>query len=189
MGNPNGMTTAPPRPPRTFADRVSGMRFRTVALVAGLAAVLLGLVASLAFLWPADPAPAPPGASVDTQVVPPEAAKAPGAVVPPDGPDPDQPPFGIDARSLLDEVRSHAVPLADTDAQRLVDIGNRAVARNQPDLPADDPEIRRDLRAAFPGWSAENYSDSTRCVAEYAERVIARNAGTVPPDSDDHQGS
>jgi hypothetical protein len=34
-----------------------------------------------------------------------------------------------------------------------------------------------------------NYSDSTRCVAEYAERVIARNAGTVPPDSDDHQGS
>ena len=110
-------------------------------------------------------------------------------MLPPDGPAPDQGPFGVDAQSLLDEVRSHSVPLADTDAQRLVDIGDRAIARGQPDLSAEDVAIDQDLRYNFPGWSDQQYTDARRCLAEYAERVIARNQGTVPPDSDDHKGN
>jgi hypothetical protein len=97
-------------------------------------------------------------------------------------------PFGIDGQALLEEVASHQVPLQQADQQKLIDIGNRAVARDAPDLRADDPQIRRDLQAAFPGWSEQNYVDATRCAAEYAERLIARNDGTVPPDSDDHGG-
>ena len=74
------------------------------------------------------------------------------------------------------------------DQQKLIDIGNRAVARDTPDLQATDPQIRSDLQATFPGWSEQNYVDARRCAAEYAERLIARNDGTIPPDSDDHGG-
>jgi hypothetical protein len=132
------------------------------------------------------PAPAPsPAPVVDTETT---QAGVPSAVQVPDGPAPDVGPFGIDGQALLVEVASHQVPLQQTDQQKLVDIGNRAVARDVPDLLADDPQIRSDLQATFPGWSEQNYLDATRCAAEYAERLIARNDGTVPPDSDDHHG-
>ncbi len=159
-----------------------------------LAAVGLGVVATLGvitfLLRGADPtvaaAPAPgPAPVVDTQTTQPG---VPASVQVPDGPAPDVGPFGIDGQALLDEVASHQVPLQQTDQQKLVDIGNRAVARDVPDLEADDAQIRTDLQAAFPGWSEQNYVDATRCAAEYAERLIARNDGTVPPDSDDHHG-
>ncbi len=159
-----------------------------------LAAVGLGVVATLgavAFLLTGtDPtvaaAPTPPAApAADTQTTQPG---VPASVQVPDGPAPAVGPFGIDGQALLAEVASHQVPLQQADQQKLVDIGNRAVARDDPDLPADDPQIRTDLQAAFPGWSEQNYVDATRCAAEYAERLIARNDGTVPPDSDDHGG-
>ena len=168
----------------SLRGRVSSVRVRTLLL---LAAVGLGVVAALgvvASLEGSDPVPAaaPPPAQVplvDTETTQPG---VPSAVQVPDGPAPDVGPFGIDGQALLVEVASHQVPLQQTDEQKLVDIGNRAVARDVPDLSADDPQIRSDLQAAFPGWSEQNYVDATRCAAEYAERVVARNDGTVPPD-------
>ena len=178
---------------RRLGDRIASVRFRTLLI---LAVVGLGVVATLgvlAFLLrgpdptlAAAPAPSPgPALVVDTETTQPG---VPAAVQVPDGPAPDVGPFGIDGQALLDEVASHQVPLQQADQQKLIDIGNRAVARDVPDLPADDPQIRRDLQAAFPGWSDQNYVDASRCAAEYAERLIARNDGTVPPDSDDHHG-
>jgi len=178
---------------RKLLDRASSIRFRTVALVGGVAVAVIALLAALAFLRPDRPdvAPAAGGASpaansapVDTATVAPQDAK--NGVAPPDGPAPDLPPFGVDAQALLDEVRSHQVPLTDADAPRLVEVGNRAIARGQADLTATDTAITQDIQNTFPGWSEQNYTDATRCVAEYAERVKARNEGTVPPDSDDH---
>jgi len=174
-------------------DRASSIRLRTIALVGGLAVAVLALLASLAFLRPDSPdaataaggaGPAATSAPVDTETVAPQDAKT--GVAPPDGPAPDLPPFGVDAQALLDEVRSHQIPLTDADAPRLVEVGNRAIARGQADLTATDTAITQDIRNTFPGWSDQEYTDSTRCVAEYAERVKARNDGTVPPDSDDH---
>jgi hypothetical protein len=82
---------------------------------------------------------------------------------------------------LLNEVASHQLPLQQADQQKLIDIGT-------PDLQATDPQIRSDLQATFPGWPEQNYVDARRCAAEYAERLIARNDGTIPPASDDHGG-
>jgi hypothetical protein len=188
-----------PRPPKgtpaltPLGDRISSIRVRTLLM---LAAVGLGVVVALGVLAylvkgpestpAAAPAPPPaPAAVVDTETTQPG---VPAAVQVPDGAAPDVGPFGIDGQALLDEVASHQVPLKQADQQKLVDIGNRAVARDAPDLQATDPQIRSDLQAAFPGWSEQNYVDATRCAAEYAERLIARNDGTVPPDSDDHVG-
>jgi hypothetical protein len=180
-----------PNTRRNLLDRASSIRLRTIALVGGLAVAVLALLASLAFLRPDSPdaaasgaGPAPSSAPVDTETVAPQDAKT--GVAPPDGPAPDLPPFGVDAQALLDEVRSHQVPLTDADAPRLVEVGNRAIARGQADLTATDTAISQDIRNTFPGWSDQEYTDATRCVAEYAERVKARNDGTVPPDSDDH---
>jgi len=178
---------------RRLGDRIASVRFRTLLI---LAVVGLGVVATLgvlAFLLrgpdptlAAAPAPSPgPALVVDTETTQPG---VPAAVQVPDGPAPDVGPFGIDGKALLDEVASHQVPLQQADQQKLIDIGNRAVARDDPDLQASDPQIRSDLETAFPGWSEQNYVDATRCAAEYAERLIARNDGTVPPDSDDHGG-
>jgi hypothetical protein len=179
---------------RNLLDRAGSIRLRTIALFGGLAVAVLALLATLAFLRPDSPnaataAGAQNAASngtpvVDTATVAPQEAKT--GVAPPDGPAPDLPPFGVDAQALLEEVRSHQVPLSDADAPRLVEVGNRAIARGQADLTATDTAITQDVRNTFPGWSEQNYTDATRCVAEYAERVKARNDGTVPPDSDDH---
>ena len=172
-------------------DRAGNIRLRTVALLGGLTVAVLALLVSLAFLRPdgrdaatAAGSPAASSAPVDTETVAPQDAKT--GVAAPDGPAPDLPPFGVDAQALLDEVRSHQIPLADADAPQLVEVGNRAIARGQADLTATDTAISQDIRNTFPGWSDQEYTDATRCVAEYAERVKARNDGTVPPDSDDH---
>jgi hypothetical protein len=176
--------------PTPLGDRIASIRVRTLLMLAavGLGVVVtLGVVAFLLGSPDPTPAAAPPAPApvVDTETTQPG---VPAAVQVPDGPAPDVGPFGIDGQALLEEVASHQVPLQQTDQQKLIDIGNRAVARDVPDLPADDPQIRSDLQAAFPGWSDQNYVDATRCAAEYAERLIARNDGTVPPDSDDHHG-
>ncbi len=174
----------------SLGDRFSSLPVRTLLLLAvvgfGVVAVLGVIAALLSGPEPA-PAAAPPAPAPAVDIVTTQPG-VPAAVQVPDGPAPDVGPFGIDGQALLEEVASHQVPLQQTDQQTLVDIGNRAVARDVPDLPADDPQIRSDLQAAFPGWSEQNYVDATRCAAEYAERLIARNDGTVPPDSDDHHG-
>jgi hypothetical protein len=177
--------------PTPLGNRIASIRIRTLLT---LAAVGLGVVVALGILafllrgpdpTPAAGAPPPAPAPVDTDTTQPG---VPAAVQAPDGPAPDVGPFGIDGQALLNEVASHQVPLQQTDQQKLIDIGNRAVARDTPDLQATDPQIRSDLQATFPGWSEQNYVDATRCAAEYAERLIARNDGTIPPDSDDHGG-
>jgi hypothetical protein len=94
--------------------------------------------------------------------------------------------FGIEAQKLLDELRSHNVPFTDADANVLVDIGDKNVARGIPDLAADDPVIADQVAKAFPGYTDQQRVDVVRCLAEYVEQTIAKNRGTVPPDSDDH---
>ena len=96
--------------------------------------------------------------------------------------------FGIEAQKLLDELRSHNVPFTDADANILVDIGDRNVARGVPDLSADDPEITDQVAKAFPQYTDQQRADVVRCLAEYVELTIAANRGTVPPDEDDHTG-
>ena len=119
----------------------------------------------------------------------------PGSTRPPDNPAlaPNDDPaadsaFGIEAQKLLDELRSHDVPFTDADANILVDIGDRNVARGVPDLNADDPVIADQVAKAFPQYTDQQRADVVRCLAEYVERTIAANRGTVPPDEDDHNG-
>jgi hypothetical protein len=187
-----------PAPPKEapvltpLGERIAAIRVRTLLTIAAVGVGVVLALGVLAFVLTgpastpaAAPAPPPPAPAVDTETTQPG---VPAAVQAPDGPAPDVGPFGIDGQALLDELASHQVPLQQADQQKLIDIGNRAVARNVADLEATDPQIRNDLQVAFPGWSEQNYVDATRCAAEYAERLIARNNGTVPPDSDDHGG-
>jgi hypothetical protein len=176
-----------------LGDRVARIRIRTLGLIGGLAVLVIGLVVALAFLRPdardgAAPAPAAPSA--------PPVANANGQPVP--GPTPASPPvaqaqassrFGLNAQKLLDEVRSHGITFSDDDAAKLVQIGDANVARNQPDLTADDPQIRQQLKQMFPNLTDDQAKIETSCLAEYAEREIARQHNTVPPDErDDHGG-
>ena len=78
------------------------------------------------------------------------------------------------------------MPFTDADANVLVDIGDKNVARGLPDLQADDPVITEQVAKAFPRFSAQQQADSVRCLAEYVEQTIAKNHGTVPPDGQDH---
>ena len=119
----------------------------------------------------------------------------PGSTRPPDNPAlaPNDDPaadsaFGIEAQKLLDELRSHDVTFTDADANILVDIGDRNVARGVPDLSSDDAVITDQVAKAFPQYTDQQRADVVRCLAEYVERTIAANRGTVPPDEDDHTG-
>lgn len=120
----------------------------------------------------------------------------PNSTRPPDNPAlaPDDDPaadsaFGVEAQKLLDELRSHDVPFTDADANILVDIGDRNIARGVPDLTADDPEIAGQIATAFPQYTDQQRADVVRCLAEYVELKLASNRGTVPPDEvDDHNG-
>ena len=176
--------------------RVARIRVRTLGLVGGLAVLVVGLVMALTFLRPDardDPAPAPAPAAAPSA---PPVANANGQPIP--GPTPASPPvaqaqassrFGLNAQKLLDEVRSHGITFSDGDAAKLVQIGDANVARNQPDLTADDPQIRQQLKQEFPSLTDDQAKIETSCLAEYVEREIARQHHTVPPDeSDDHGG-
>lgn len=128
---------------------------------------------------------AAPGVPVDTDVAP-----APGmdpSLAPPDGPAPDQPPFGVDAVAMRDELRTHGVDLPDSKLQALVDMADKYIGQDDPDLDAWDPRIMADVKAMWPELDKNHVIDVTRCTAEYIERVIARNHGWAhPPDEDDH---
>ena len=176
-----------------LADRGASIRLRTLGMVGvgGLAILVVGLIVALAFLRPderaAAPAAAPPTA--------PPVADASGQPQP--GPTPASPPvaqaqaqskFGLNAQKLLDEMRTHNPNILDADALKLVQVGDTNLARNQANLTADDPQIRDQVRAAFPNATDEQLATMTRCTAEYVEREWARLHNTTPPDSDDHGG-
>ena len=121
--------------------RVARIRVRTLGLVGGLAVLVVGLVMALTFLRPDARDDAAPAAAPSA----PPVANANGQPIP--GPTPASPPvaqaqassrFGLNAQKLLDEVRSHGITFSDGDAAKLVQIGDANVARNQPDLTADD---------------------------------------------------
>ncbi len=170
--------------------RVARIRVRTLGLVGGLAVLVVGLVMALTFLRPDERDDAAPAAAPSA----PPVANANGQPIP--GPTPASPPvaeaqtssrFGLNAQKLLDEVRSHGITFSDGDAAKLVQIGDANVARNQPDLTADDLQIRRQLTQEFPSLTDDQAKIETSCLAEYVEREIARQHHTVPPDeSDDH---
>jgi hypothetical protein len=194
----SGARQAPERDDRPvytrLGGRVANIRIQTLGMVGGLAVLVLGLVVALMFLRPDaghDAAPAPAAAPSAPPV-----ADANGRPMP--GPTPASPPvaqaqassrFGLNAQKLLDEVRSHGIAFSDDDAAKLVQIGDANVARNQPDLTADDLQIREQLTQAFPTLTDDQAAIETRCVAEYAEREIALLHNTTPPDErDDHSG-
>jgi hypothetical protein len=177
-----------------LGGRVANIRIHTLGIVGGLAVLVIGLVVALAFLRPdaRDGAAAAPAAAPSA----PPVANANGQPVP--GPTPASPPvvqaqessrFGLNAQKLLDEVRSHGIAFSDDDATKLVQIGDANVARNEPDLTADDLQIRQQLTQAFPQLTDDQAKIETSCLAEYAEREIARLHNTTPPDErDDHSG-
>ena len=177
-----------------LGGRLANIRIRTLGMVGGLAVLVLGLLVALAFLRPdaRDGAAAAPAAAPSA----PPVANANGQPIP--GPTPASLPvveaqassrFGLNAQKLLDEVRSHGISFSDEDAAKLVQIGDANVARNQPDLTADDPQIRQQLMQAFPRLTEDQAEIETRCLAEYAEREIALLHNTTPPDEgDDHDG-
>ena len=173
-----------------LADRVANVRLRTLG-VGGLTVLVLGLIAALGSLRPDDQTPAP----VAAPPAAPPVADASGQ--PQAGPMPESPPvaeaqaqssFGLNGQKLLDEMRTHKPDISDADALKLVQIGDANLARNQPDLTADDPHISDQVRAAFPNATDEQAATMTRCAAEYVEREWARMNNTTPPDSDDHSG-
>ena len=168
-------------------NKVQSIRWTHAVVAAVVLAVvlLLGVVGLTAGQDDAAPAEAGP-----TRVASPI---DPTSTRPPDNPSlaPDDDPaadssVGVEAQKLLDELRSHDVPFTDADANVLVDIGDKNVARGEADLQADDPVIAGQIAAAFPQYNDQQRADTVRCLAEYVEQTIAKNRGTVPPDGEDH---
>jgi hypothetical protein len=91
--------------------------------------------------------------------------------------------FAAEAEKLRDELREHDVPFTESDVAAIIVIGEEAVARSVPDLSAADPAITERVAQSFPHYTRQQRKDVVRCVAEQAEKVIARNTGDgVPPD-------
>ena len=96
--------------------------------------------------------------------------------------------FAGEAEKLRDELREHNVPFTETDVAAIIVIGEEAVARNVPDLRADDPAITERVDQTFPHYTRQQRKDVVRCVAEQTEQVIARQSGDgVPPDQGTHR--
>ena len=175
-------------------ERLQNIRWRHAVIAAVVLVLGAALFGVIAFAGNAGQRSTPAAAAADA---PARAGSPidPNSPRPPDNPTlaPNDDPaadsaFGIEAQALLDELRSHDVPFTDADANILVDIGDRNVARGVPDLDADDPEITDQVARAFPQYTVEQRTDVVRCLAEYVERTLAANRGTVPPDEDDHNG-
>ena len=91
--------------------------------------------------------------------------------------------FAGEAEKLRDELKEHHVPFTETDVTAIIAIGEEAVARNVPDLSADDPAITERVNQTFPHYTPQQRKVVVRCVAEQVEQVIARQAGDgIPPD-------
>jgi len=91
--------------------------------------------------------------------------------------------FAGEAEKLRDELKEHHVPFSETDVTAIIAIGEEAVARNVPDLSADDPAITERVNQTFPHYTRQQRKVVVRCVAEQVEQVIARQTGDgIPPD-------
>ena len=82
--------------------------------------------------------------------------------------------FAGEAEKLRDELSEHDVPFTEADVAAIIVIGEEAVARNVPDLTADDPAITERVSQTFPHDTRQQRKDVVRCVAEQTEKVIAR---------------
>lgn len=169
--------------------QAAARRDRSSRAAAGGAPLLFGVIA---FAGNSSERSTPAAAGAPSRVASPI---DPGSTRPPDDPAlaPNDDPaadsaLGIEAQKLLDELRSHDVLFTDADENILVDIGDRNVAHGVPDLSADDPVIADQVVKAFPQYTDQQRADVVRCLAEYVERTIAANRGTVPPNEDDHNG-
>ena len=97
--------------------------------------------------------------------------------------------FAGEAEKLRDELREHNVPFTEADVAAIIVIGEEAVARNVPDLRADDPAITERVDQTFPHYTRQQRKDVVRCVAEQTEQVIARQSGDgIPPDQRQRTG-
>jgi hypothetical protein len=87
-------------------------------------------------------------------------------------------------------MRTHVPTLTDADATKLVELGDSIVVKRVPDWAPDNADIRQMTEAAFPGWTTQQLTDGTRCLAEYAEREYARMNNLPGPldESNDHGG-
>jgi hypothetical protein len=75
------------------------------------------------------------------------------------------------------------VPFTEADVVAILEIGGEAVARNVPDLSADDAAITERVSQAFLQYTRQQRKVVVRCVAEQVEQVIARQSGDgIPPD-------
>jgi hypothetical protein len=186
----------PPDEDRTTTNRstIIGAVLLVLALIG--VALLVFIPRAAPDSAPSAPAPAAPSlvtsaAAAPVAVVDPSQAPAPGMdpqFAPPDGPALDLPPFDVDAIAMRQELRTHGVDLPDDKLGGLVAVADKYIAEDVPDLKAWDPRIMRDVRALWPNESRRHVVDVTRCLAEYVERVIARNHGWAhPPDEDDHK--
>lgn len=192
-GGNEGMMSETPRsdeqkhsPRPRGLDRLQSMKWERAVLgsVGLLVVLIIGVVLAVVAVRD-DPVPA--AERPNTSPIDSNSSRPPDdpALAPNDDPAADS-DFGIEAQKLLYELRSHSVPFTDADANILVDIGDKNVARGDPDLAADDPAITDQLVRAFPQYSDQQRADTIRCLAEYVEQTIAKNRGTVPPDGYDH---
>ena len=119
----------------------------------------------------ASPSQSPPPVPSSVALVGPSAASTVAAA------------FASEAEKLREELREHNVPFTESDVAAIIVIGEEAVARNVPDLRADDPAITERVNQSFPHYTRQQRKDVVRCVAEQAEQVIARESGDgIPPD-------
>jgi hypothetical protein len=97
--------------------------------------------------------------------------------------------FASEAEKLRDELSEHNVPFTEANVTAIIVIGEEALARNVPDLRADDPTITERVNQTFPHYTRQQRKDVVRCVAEQAEQVIARQSGDgTPPDQRERTG-
>ena len=190
---------------RTAGDAKDGRRRRSIgdmhwnrflAILLGLIGVLaVGITITLLQLdegsrnasvdpVPAAAAPLPPSdraSALPSQSLPPVPSSV--ALVGPSADSTVASAFASEAEKLRDELSEHNVPFTEADVAAIIVIGEEAVARNVPDLRADDPTITERVSESFPHYTRQQRKDVVRCVAEQAEQVIARQTGDgVPPD-------
>jgi hypothetical protein len=177
------------RPRRSVGD----MRWnRFLVILLGLIAVLASSGIAIALL-PGDGAPRQPSGNTESKAAaPPPTQQSSNSSVPvssssavaSSSADPDVvSAFAGEAEKLRDELREHHVPFSETDVSAIIAIGEEAVARNVPDLSADDPTITERVNQSFPYYTPPQRKVVVRCVAEQVEQVIARQTGDgTPPD-------
>jgi hypothetical protein len=165
---------------------------RFLVILLGLLAVLVSAGIAIALLS-GDEAPLQTSNNPE-----PAAAAPPPTQIPPDDPVPASSSsavvgssadpnvasaFAGEAEKLRDELREHHVPFTESDVNAIIAIGEEAVARNVPDLSADDPAITERVDDTFPHYTRQQRKVVVRCVAEQVEQVIARQSGDgIPPD-------